>query len=114
MNDNRFVFSAVLALGAVLFATIVLLAVVWVKADRAASGNRSDIAQVRTLAAELRVSERSPTHGKDIAYWCNFDVALKADLAAYIGQFHGHAPTLPLPPLDCAAIEAAEAASAKK
>lgn len=69
------------------------------------------LANSTSTSAKLKASVQSPTHVKDIADWCNFDVALKHDLDAYIGHFH--APALPLPPLDCAAIEHSSSAAAK-
>lgn len=74
---------------------------------------RSDASRISQQQAALKAAVQSPTHGKDIAIWCGFDQSIEADLLAYIGQFHGHVPALKLPSLDCAQIEAGEAASSK-
>lgn len=82
------------------------------EASTASARARSGVADVKALTAELKTAVQSPTHGKDITIWCGFDQSIEADLRGYIGLFHGHVPSLKLPSLNCAAIEAGEAASA--
>lgn len=53
-----------MVLAAGLLVTIMLLVVVWLKADSATS-------DVRAEASALKHSVQSPSHGKDIALWCN-------------------------------------------
>lgn len=56
--------GAVIGLYIGLIAVIILLLVVWLKADSATS-------DVRSEASALKHSVQSPSHGKDIALWCN-------------------------------------------
>lgn len=93
-------------LTAALVLTIILAAVGFSRSSTATT-------DATNITRDLKNAVQSPTHGKDIAIWCGFDTSIEADLLSYIGQFHGHVPTLKLPSLNCADIEAGEAASTR-
>lgn len=81
------------------------------KAYETGKAARSDVAQIRTLAAELKRSVQSPTHGKDIAVWCNAINADRTYNRAFVRKVTDGKVAYALGPLDCASLQAGEAAS---